>query len=150
MKGLIWIRRAFARASDQVVRLAQAGLGRIQRTIQQGRVLFDQPLEIISTNLPPRQRVLLLFMSLTRTLDGLGMGRLRAETPAEYAERISQVIPAASADLHAASGIFNEARYTRHPIDADQAVLVQQAAERIREAAKAAVSDEGAEVRDER
>ncbi len=149
VKGMIWIRQAFVRVNGQVVRLAQAGLGRIQRTIKQGRVLFEQPLEIISTNLPPRQRVLLMYMSLTRALDGLGMGRQRAETPAEYAGRIGQVIPAASEDLHAASGIFNEARYTRHPIDADQAAIVQQAATRIRAAAQAAVSDEGAAVRDE-
>jgi len=61
--------------------------------------------------LPPLHRVRLAWRRLETVLAASGLARLGSETPEEFAERLSLLLPAAAADLHVLTQLYLPVRY---------------------------------------
>jgi hypothetical protein len=84
--------------------------------------------------LSPRQRVLFYYLAMLRRTSERGLPRQLHQTPSEYARTLEQQLPEVDEDVHAMTGYFNEARYSRHEITIQHAGQVQQFWRRIRNA----------------
>ncbi len=64
----------------------------------------------------PRDQILRYYHSLTERAAAEGLPRRPTQTPAEFAETVTEQIPATTADLDALTAAFIEARYSPHEI----------------------------------
>jgi len=71
--------------------------------------------------LSPRERARFHYLATLRRAERVGLGRLPHLTPDEYQALLAQSLPEASADAQGLTGIFDEARYSAHPIDKEVA-----------------------------
>jgi hypothetical protein len=83
----------------------------------------------------PRRAVIAAYGAMQRTLGDRGVLRAPAEAPREYLERALLASRASERDVTTLTGLFEEARYSVHPIP-----------ERMRDAALAALRALQAEV----
>jgi hypothetical protein len=121
-----WLSASFLQVNRQFSAILDAGVARFQALIQPkpGRV---DPLLTISSLLPPRQRILLIYLSMIRWNNQNGFPRKGNQTPFEYARALDTTIPESRNDLDFITHTFIEARYTRHTLTLDQADQVQTA-----------------------
>lgn len=107
-------------------------LRRWKKTIQQHMARRDQeqPAErqVGQKHLPffrlgrlsPRERVLYYYWSILQRAQGLGLARRPSQTPYEYDSALEPHLPEAEKELDRLTESFIEARYSQHPVEADQ------------------------------
>jgi len=64
----------------------------------------------------PRSAVIAAYAAMERTLAAHGVARLRAEAPREYLRRVLVATSGAEREASALTGMFEEARFSTHPI----------------------------------
>jgi hypothetical protein len=109
--------RAAWSGSAQAVRslAARARAHRAQRTLARSRTLVSL------RRLSPRERARFYYLATLRRAERAGLRRLPHLTPNEYQTVLAQSLPDASRDAEGLTGIFDEARYSAHPIGKDVA-----------------------------
>lgn len=85
----------------------------------------------------PREQITYYYLSLLRRAEQSGFARRPAQTPAEYQPTLSAELPEAQTDTEQMTREFVEARYSPHPLDAQQVHRVRAAWERVRAALRA-------------
>jgi hypothetical protein len=129
-KAVKWLTANFWQVNHQLSKILDAGVARFQTFIRPKPIHID-PLLTISSRLPPRQRILLIYLSMIHWNNRNGFPRKGNQTPFEYARSLDSSIPDSKNDLDTVTQAFIEARYTRHPLTHAQADLVQTALERL-------------------
>jgi len=126
-----WLRRLFARAQSGVASLVAAGRERAfqMATRPDSRGGFINP-----RKLDPRRRIYFFYLALVRRGGEKGIPRSLSQTPDEYAAALQAALPAADEDIRALTRAFVDARYSRQPVQPEQAQSVENAWERIRKA----------------
>lgn len=71
--------------------------------------------------LSPRERARFYYLATLRRAERVGLGRPPHLTPDEYQHLLTQSLPEASGEAEGLTGIFDEARYSAHPIGNDTA-----------------------------
>jgi hypothetical protein len=82
----------------------------------------------------PREQVLYYYLSLLRRAQERGFPRRPAQTPAEYEPTLEAHLPEVQAETNLLTEAFVEARYSRRPINAENARSTRAQWERIRAA----------------
>jgi hypothetical protein len=85
----------------------------------------------------PREQIAYYYLSLLRRAEQSGFARRPAQTPDEYQPTLDAELPTAQTDTEAMTREFIEARYSPHPVQAEQARRVRSAWERVRAALRA-------------
>ncbi len=110
-------------------------LARIKGSLKPDRPIVE-PFLSISSHLPPRQRILLLYLAMIAWNEHSGIHRKRTDTPYEYAAYLSSLIPDQKEMIKELTQVFIEARYTRHQLTINQSTGAQAAWEQIQEAVR--------------
>jgi hypothetical protein len=104
--------------------------------------LLDDTLEDLEGEPDPRRAVIAAWARMERGLAAAGLPRHPAEAPFEYAARVLESALARPASVHRLTGLFERAKFSRHPIgraDRDQAIAALRTVRReLAEAAEAA------------
>ncbi|MFQ5577295.1 MAG: DUF4129 domain-containing protein [Anaerolineae bacterium] len=93
--------------------------------------------------MPARERILYYYLSTLKQAGPAGAVRQKHHTPAEFAPRLSRVIPGMEAEVDLLTGAFVRARYSRHSFDHEQAAVVKVVWRQIRAALKRAALQRG-------
>lgn len=64
----------------------------------------------------PREAVIAAYVAMQETLAARGVPRLAAEAPREYLQRVLRASDASEAEAKTLTGLFEEARFSTHPI----------------------------------
>ena len=83
--------------------------------------------------LTPRQKVYFYYHALLRRGDETGLPRTEAQTPDEYALTLERSLPTIETEIESLTAAFNEARYSRHPVEDQDVSIVKRYWERIRQ-----------------
>lgn len=102
------------------------------------RAAVDAAIEALDTTTDPRGAVIAAYAAMERTLAEHGVARSRAEAPREYLRRVLTTTSGAERDAGTLTELFEEARFSTHPIS-----------ERVRELALSALSSLRARLRTE-
>jgi Domain of unknown function (DUF4129) len=92
------------------------------------RAAVDAAIDALDSEADPRSAVIAAYGAMQRTLGEHGVVRSPTEAPREYLQRVLVATQANEAEATTLTGLFEEARYSTHPIP-----------ERLREAALAAL-----------
>ncbi|MFL5792587.1 MAG: DUF4129 domain-containing protein [Actinomycetota bacterium] len=87
--------------------------------------LLDDTLEDLEREPDPRRAVIAAWARMERGLAAAGLPRRPAEAPFEYAGRVLEAALARPASVHRLTGLFERAKFSRHPVgqaDRDQAI----------------------------
>jgi len=108
------MRGAWSGATQAVQSLAtRARATRAQRALARSRTLISL------RRLSPRERARFYYLATLRRAERVGLGRLPHLTPNEYQVLLAQSLPETSGEAEGLTGIFDEARYSAHPIGKD-------------------------------
>ncbi|MGC9360765.1 MAG: DUF4129 domain-containing protein, partial [Anaerolineae bacterium] len=108
--------RAWSGATQSVRTLAtRARANRAQRALARSRTLISL------RRLSPRERARFYYLATLRRAERAGLGRPSHLTPNEYQVLLARSLPEAAGDAGGLTGIFDEARYSAHPIGKDVA-----------------------------
>jgi hypothetical protein len=80
------------------------------------RAAVEAAIDALDTDADPRRAVIAAYGAMQRTLSERGVGRSPAEAPREYLERALVVSRATEPEVRTLTGLFEEARYSTHPI----------------------------------
>ena len=80
------------------------------------RAAVEAAIGALDTASDPRSAVIAAYRAMEQTLAGHGVARLPAEAPREYLRRVLLVTSGAERDVSALTGLFEEARFSLHPI----------------------------------
>jgi hypothetical protein len=127
-----WLRHGFIQLNRAMATMVKANINRLQ-TITRGTGKRFDPILAISQGLPPRQRILLIYLAMVHWNSRHGIYRKGSETPYEYAASLRKLLPDDESDIHLLTQSFMEARYTRHEITRNQANIMQAAWERFKD-----------------
>jgi hypothetical protein len=83
-------------------------------------------------NLSPRQKVFFYYHALLRRGEETGLSRQGSQTPEEYAATLERSLPTIETEIDSLTEAFNEARYSRHAIETEDASMVKNYWEQIR------------------
>jgi hypothetical protein len=83
--------------------------------------------------LSPRQKIVFYYQALLRRGNETGLPRDKSQTPNEYAELLEHSLPTVKEDVLSLTESFCEARYSRHPVEPQDANQVKAYWERIRQ-----------------
>ena len=100
------------------------------------RAAVDAAIDALDTTIDPRYAVIAAYAAMERVLAARGIRRLRAEAPREYLRRVLLAASGAERDAQTLTGLFEEARFSTHPIS-----------ERVRELALSALTSLHARLR---
>ena len=100
------------------------------------RAAVDAAIDALDTTIDPRYAVIAAYAAMERVLAARGIRRLRAEAPREYLRRVLLAASGAERDAQTLTGLFEEARFSTHPIS-----------ERLRELALSALTSLHARLR---
>ncbi|HTU85076.1 MAG TPA: DUF4129 domain-containing protein [Solirubrobacteraceae bacterium] len=89
---------------------------------------LEAAIDALDADSDPRRAVIAAYGAMQRTLGQQGVGRLPAEAPREYLRRVLLERGATEREATTLTGLFEEARYSTHPIP-----------ERVREVALSAL-----------
>jgi hypothetical protein len=110
--------------------VAIAGIGLALRERRRRRVVLaasapdglvaavEESLEDIGSEPDPRRAVIKAYDRMERALSASGTPRDRAETPLEYLRRALAAVNASKGSIHRLTDLFEQARFSRHVIDA--------------------------------
>ena len=99
-----------------------------------GKRVLSPPIWISVRLLDPRRRVYFFYLAMIRRSGEQGLPRSPSQTPAEYAAKLGNALPAAGEDVASITDAFIQARYSRQAVDVGQANIVKATWERIRRA----------------
>lgn len=100
----------------------------------EGQRLTPQPNWLNLRQLDPRRQIYFFYLALIRRAHEQGLDRKPAQSPAEYATTLESTLPTAQEDIHSLTDGFMEARYSNHPITANESNIVKSAWGHIRRA----------------
>jgi hypothetical protein len=90
------------------------------------RQVVDDGLDAFQRESDPRRAVILAYLAMERALAVQGLARMAPEAPVEYMLRILADLPDCHDAVHLLTALFEEAKFSHHPIDSsDRAVAVQ-------------------------
>ena len=92
------------------------------------RAAVDAAIRALDAEADPRQAVIAAYRAMQQTLGEHGVARSSTEAPREYLQRVLTASRANDREVRTLTGLFEEARYSTHPIP-----------ERLREVALAAL-----------
>lgn len=128
-----WLKGRLGGINQAVAAVVGAGVQRLRAFI--GRSPSREVWNYLNLRrLSPRQQVLFFYLALVRRGAETGLTRQVSQTPYEYAHFLDRSLPEVSDSVNQMTESFMEARYTRHPIEIQQASLVRSYWERIRQA----------------
>ena len=108
--------------------------------------LLDDTLEDLEREPDPRRAVIAAWARMERGLAAAGLPRRPAEAPFEYAGRVLESALARPASVHRLTGLFERAKFSRHPIgqaDREEAMAALRTVRReLAEAVEAAAQAE--------
>ncbi len=111
--------------------LMQAGRDRLGKPAGARRLISVA--EFINLRrLDPRQKVTFYYLALLRRGNEQGLARRMSQTPQEYASTLETALPEVETEIDSLTAAFTEARYSRHPLAAEQANQAQAFWERIK------------------
>ncbi|MFO7585420.1 MAG: DUF4129 domain-containing protein [Anaerolineales bacterium] len=84
--------------------------------------------------LDPRRKVYFYYQAFLRRSNESGLPRSLSQTPAEFAQRLDQILPESEPDIESLTAAFIEARYTRREIPDESAGLARRTWQRLRKA----------------
>ena len=84
-------------------------------------------------HLTPRQKVYFYYHALLRRGNETGLPRSQAQTPDEYALTLEHSLPTVEEEIESLTDAFNEARYSRHPVEDQDVSTVKSYWEHIRQ-----------------
>jgi hypothetical protein len=84
--------------------------------------------------LPPRERVRFFYLSAARRAAQAGQPRRSDQTPYEYQESLDDQFPELEPDLEGLTDAFVQARYSRQPVEREDAAAVKPLWERVKTA----------------
>ncbi len=93
----------------------------------------ERAAEQLLTGTDPRSAVLMAYRSLESALERHGLSRHRSETPAEYLVRVLADLPLDTDPLITLSNLYEEARFSTHPITAGDQRTAASALDSIRQ-----------------
>jgi hypothetical protein len=126
----LWLKQANRELNQTVGRGLAAARQRLQR-----QTAFRPAGAFSLRRLSPRERVIFYYLALVRRGGEQGLERQVSQTPYQYAETLRTSLPeAVQPDLSGITGTFVEARYSQHPVDAQQVGITRQAWEHLRAA----------------
>lgn len=130
LPAFAWLARAWARLSGNLRDLNARARGALAALVRRARPARGlPPWSFVSLRrLSPREQVRFYYLALVRRAD---VPRRPSQTPVEYQGQLSH-LPAA--DVSGLTDMFQEARYSAHPISVAQAGLARKYWENIREA----------------
>jgi hypothetical protein len=82
--------------------------------------------------LSAREKILYYYLSTLRRAAKYGVSRQKDQTPNEYAPRLYQSMPDMDKEVQLLTGTFVHARYSRDPMNNEQASLAKKTWQRIR------------------
>jgi hypothetical protein len=123
----VWLRGK----KRQIDGLVNAGLKRLRA---QRVNLPTAPLRRLFnlTRMNTREKVIFYYLSLIHLGGERGLERTPAQTPYQYQQALSQVVPEVNNELDGLTGTFVEARYSQHPIAEQNATKAGAFWERIK------------------
>jgi hypothetical protein len=138
MPGLNWLVKAWRWLVDKarggiilLPKALEAGLKRLRSSLFRD-VDTSMGSYINLRRLEPRQKILFYYLALVRRSGEAGLPRQPWQTPRGYADTLEPNLPGAETDVESMTQAFVEARYTRHPVNMEQAGRVQSAWEHLR------------------
>lgn len=84
------------------------------------------------SRMSPREKVIYFYLNLVRLGGERGITRRPSQTPSQYEQQVSGAVPEVDADLRALTGVFLEARYSRHAVEEPAAKQAGSLWERIK------------------
>jgi hypothetical protein len=81
--------------------------------------VLDETLDDLRNEPDPRKAVIGAYANMERTLAARGVPRQESEAPAEYLNRILEVVSASGHSVRRLTRLFSRARYSPHEIDAE-------------------------------
>jgi hypothetical protein len=128
-----WLYRNVTKTSEGISRAIAEGWKSIASRWE-GKRILSPPNWISVRLLDPRRRIYFFYLAMVRRSAEQGLPRTPSQTPAEYAAKLQNALPAAGQDIESITESFIQARYSRQPVDITQANLVKATWERIRRA----------------
>jgi hypothetical protein len=127
-----WIGSLWGHLNHGVARVIESGKARLR---PQGD---NAGLGILSRfrgirHLTPRQKVYFYYHALLRRGNETGLPRSQAQTPDEYALTLEHSLPTVEEEIESLTDAFNEARYSRHPVEDQDVSTVKSYWEHIRQ-----------------
>ncbi len=104
---------------------------------------LERAAEHLLTGTDPRSAVLMAYRSLETVLEKHGVPRQRSETPAEHLVRVLADLPLDTAPLVTLSQLYEEARFSAHPITADHQQSAAAALDQVRRQLSSAPTTRG-------
>lgn len=108
----------------------------VQSDAGAARAAVDAAIGVLDTATDPRSAVIAAYAAMVRTLEAHGVARSPSEAPREYLQRVLAAICAAGQETRTLTELFEEARFSTHPVS-----------ERVRELALSALSSVRAKLR---
>jgi hypothetical protein len=130
-QSLRWFLKQFRRTGQLAAGIVNSGISQL-KTILIPLFTAKSPLQEITALLPPRQQILLIYLSMLYWNNQMGLQRKGSQTPFEYSQVLGSSYPATLNWLQSLTGLFIEARYTNHKILPVQVIDAQTAVENIR------------------
>jgi hypothetical protein len=124
-----WLTGNFGRLKTNLEQIVAAGRKRL-RHAPAGNWLESGFLNL--RRLDPRQKVYFYYQALLRRSGENGLPRSRSQTPSEFATRLESALPEAEPEIDALTEAFIAARYTRQPVETEQANRVKSSWERFK------------------
>jgi hypothetical protein len=84
--------------------------------------------------LPPRELIRFFYLSAARRAEQAGQPRRSGQTPYEYRDSLDERFPELEPDLEGLTDAFVRARYSRQPVEPEQATAVKPLWERVKAA----------------
>ena len=131
-KAWLWFKNVLQGVNKRLSMVVEQSVDRVRQLFFPKPIHLD-PFSAISSLLPARQRVQLIYLAMIRWNTHNGIPRKSNQTPNEYAQVLSSFLPNTTDDIRSVTNTFIEARYTRHTITHTQAVKAQESIENIQE-----------------
>lgn len=128
-----WISRNVDNARGSLARAISDGWQQLVSRMDGKRVL-PRSGWIRLRSLDPRRRIYFFYLAMIRRGGEQGLKREPSQTPTEYAAKLENEVPSASADIDSITQAFIEARYSRREIHVEDADLAKSTWDRIRHA----------------
>ncbi len=129
---LNWIASIFGNLNRGVSNVIKAGRARLGSQGASTNIRGFSRFTILR-NLSPRQKIFFYYHALLRRGDETGLARQKSQTPEEYAATLEHSLPNIEDEIASLTDAFNQARYSRHPVETEDAATVKSYWEQIRQ-----------------
>jgi len=119
-----WIKTGFNKLNHATAETFQKGIQNIQ-TFFKNRMIKLPSLAELARKLPPRQAVILTYIDWVQWSKTQGLRRKIHQTPIEFAQIYRESFPDAKKEIDSITHTFILARYSRQPINKEQAQAIR-------------------------